>query len=225
MADKYKNSNECPLRGKMEGLMTEGTRKCPLGLLPGENGAQQSNSHRNYCQNGGSRNELNEAKEALKTMTPHLVEPGIINKLPSGERFWHYCPNILLALKDNKIAFDDKNGTAGGNGSDFNINVYEKIHLPITIAAAALVVAVCLILGETLFTTALLASISIIMFYVLGNLVRYYIITRVFPPPPKEDALDDDLYDEMNAENPDEMMTAGMGKPASGSTNSASDRE
>jgi hypothetical protein len=91
----------------------------------------------------------------------------------------------------------------------------DKMHLPITITAAASVIAVCLILGETLFRMALWTSIAIILFWVLGNLVRYYVTTTVLPPPPPPEAepTDEDITDEMLGENPEEVMSDSPANP------------
>ncbi|MCL2605030.1 MAG: hypothetical protein FWD90_11185 [Defluviitaleaceae bacterium] len=80
---------------------------------------------------------------------------------------------------------------------------FNKIHLMACIVAAASVIAACIIRGETLFTMASLASAAIIIFYILGNLVRYYIVTRVFPPPPEEGEANEDLSADSSENNPD----------------------
>jgi hypothetical protein len=63
---------------------------------------------------------------------------------------------------------------------------FDKFHLLTCIIAAASVTLACIIRRESLFTMALWASVAIMVFYVLGNLVRYYFVTRVFPPPEAE---------------------------------------
>jgi hypothetical protein len=81
---------------------------------------------------------------------------------------------------------------------------FNKLHLLVCIVAAATVTAVCLIRGESIFTMALLASLAIIIFYVAGNLVRYYLVTRIFPPPPPEEEPGDEFADDTLSDNPDE---------------------
>jgi flagellar biosynthesis/type III secretory pathway M-ring protein FliF/YscJ len=91
---------------------------------------------------------------------------------------------------------------------------YNKIHLMVCIVAAAAVITACIIRGENLFTMALLASVAIVVFYVLGNLVRYYIVTRVFPPPPEEEeATGEESPADSGEENPDEETAGASAAP------------
>lgn len=75
---------------------------------------------------------------------------------------------------------------------------FAKFHLPIIIVAAITVVVISLIRGEHLFSMALWTSVAIVVFWLLGNIVRYYMYTSVFP----EYAPDDEPED--NSEPPDE---------------------
>jgi len=63
---------------------------------------------------------------------------------------------------------------------------FAKFHVPVSIAAALAVVIICLIRRESLFIMASFTSIAIVVFWVLGNVVRYYLQTSVFPPPAVE---------------------------------------
>ena len=69
---------------------------------------------------------------------------------------------------------------------------YDKLHIFICMIVAIIMIAICLIRQETLFSMALWTSIAILIFWFLGNMVRYYIVTQVFPPPP----IDDFVFDE-----------------------------
>ena len=90
----------------------------------------------------------------------------------------------------------------------------DKMHLPITITAAASVVVVCLIIGESLYRMALWTSVAIVVFWRLGNLVRYYVTTRVLPPPVvEEENADNEMNDEMQGDNPDEVMASAPANP------------
>jgi hypothetical protein len=71
----------------------------------------------------------------------------------------------------------------------------DKLHILVCITAAASVTLACILRGESLFTMALLSSAAIILFWFLGNLTRYYLVTRVFPPPSEEA-----IKDEANAD-------------------------
>ena len=85
---------------------------------------------------------------------------------------------------------------------------YNKMHVFICIIAAASVVIICLILQETLFRMAFWASVAIATFYVVGNLVRYYLVTYILPPPP-ETVLEEDefMMDEMGEEEMENTET------------------
>jgi len=67
---------------------------------------------------------------------------------------------------------------------------FAKFHVPVSIAAALAVVVICLIRRESLFVMASFTSIAIVTFWVLGNIVRYYLQTRAFPPPVVEEVVD-----------------------------------
>jgi len=78
---------------------------------------------------------------------------------------------------------------------------YDKFHIFVCFIAAIAVIAACLIRGDTLFVMALLTSIAIIVFWFLGNLLRYYIVTQIFPPPVVEEFVyDESMFDEMELE-------------------------
>ncbi|MCL2189915.1 MAG: hypothetical protein FWC16_13040 [Defluviitaleaceae bacterium] len=93
---------------------------------------------------------------------------------------------------------------------------YDKLHIFICMIVAIVVITVCLIRRETLFTMALWTSVAIVLFWFLGNMVRYYIITQVFPPPPEEEfVFDESMLDEMGEEGMEEMAEAAAdGTPA-----------
>jgi len=85
---------------------------------------------------------------------------------------------------------------------------FSKIQLLISVLAGLPVVIICLVRGETLFTMALWTSVAIIIFWLLGNIARYYLQTQVFPPPP-EDYYPDEMYgDEVGEEGMDEFAEA-----------------
>jgi hypothetical protein len=58
---------------------------------------------------------------------------------------------------------------------------FAKFHLPVIIRAAITVVVICIVREENLFTMALWTSTAIVVFWLLGNIVRYYLYTTVFP--------------------------------------------
>ena len=57
----------------------------------------------------------------------------------------------------------------------------EKLHIYICIIAAFTATVVCIIMGETLYRMCVWISLSIIVFYVLGQITRLYIMSKVFP--------------------------------------------
>ncbi|MCL2203224.1 MAG: hypothetical protein FWB88_04735 [Defluviitaleaceae bacterium] len=84
---------------------------------------------------------------------------------------------------------------------------YDKLHIFICMIVAVVIITVCLIRQESLFIMAMWTSIAIVFFWFLGNLVRYYIITRIFPPPEIEEInYDELLMDDMLEELPEEVM-------------------
>jgi hypothetical protein len=68
---------------------------------------------------------------------------------------------------------------------------FSKIQLLISILAGLPVVVLCLIMDTNLFFMATWTSIAIAVFWLLGNMVRFFLQTKVFPPPeivePNED--------------------------------------
>jgi len=94
---------------------------------------------------------------------------------------------------------------------------FNKIHLMVCIVAAASVIVACIIRGENLYTMALLASVAIIVFYFIGNMVRYYIVTRIFPAPPSEDeeAANGEASGEASEGNPDDESPETSANPDS----------
>ena len=58
----------------------------------------------------------------------------------------------------------------------------EKMHLYITVAAALTMTVNGIVSGVTFFQMAVWVSLTIVAFYTIGQLVRYYINTKVFPP-------------------------------------------
>jgi len=96
---------------------------------------------------------------------------------------------------------------------------YEKLHVFICIVAAAIIVVVCLVMRETLFRMAFWTSITIVTFYVVGNLVRYYLVTYIFPPPP-ETVLEEDefMMEMMDGEDNTETMADAPANPEQSAT-------
>ena len=58
----------------------------------------------------------------------------------------------------------------------------EKLHLYVCIIAAIVMSVVCILIGAPLYQMAAWVSLTIVVFYVIGQFVRYFLVTNVFPP-------------------------------------------
>ena len=56
----------------------------------------------------------------------------------------------------------------------------EKLHLYICLAAAFIVTVICILRNETLYRTSIAVCLTIVAFYVLGQVVRIYLSNTVF---------------------------------------------
>ena len=57
---------------------------------------------------------------------------------------------------------------------------FEKLHIYLCIFAALVVTAVCIFRNENLYRMSLFVSFSIIIFYVVGQAFRLYLVHKVF---------------------------------------------
>lgn len=72
----------------------------------------------------------------------------------------------------------------------------EKLHLYLCTISAVIVTIACIIVGATLYWMAAAVSVTIIMFYFIGQVVRFYLSTQVFPAEEVEE-LEDEMEEEM----------------------------
>jgi hypothetical protein len=94
---------------------------------------------------------------------------------------------------------------------------YNRIHLLLSVLAALIVTAICIIKQESLYWMAMWVSVSIISFYIFGLFVRGYIISRIFPPPKPPEPEEEPMIDlnepaylnEDEATEPDEPIFVG----------------
>jgi hypothetical protein len=63
----------------------------------------------------------------------------------------------------------------------------EKLHLQLCIAAALVVAIACIISGSTPFWMAAWVSLTIVLFYVIGECLRFFLTTQVFPAEEEAD--------------------------------------
>jgi uncharacterized membrane protein YqjE len=63
---------------------------------------------------------------------------------------------------------------------------YEKLHLYITLLAALAMTVACIVSGMPVYMLALWVSVTIVLFYVIGSFVRFFFITKIFPPAAAE---------------------------------------
>ena len=89
-------------------------------------------------------------------------------------------------------------------------NPLEKLSLYISAAAAIIVLIACIISGATLYWMAAWVSLSIVAFYLIGEGVRYFLVTSVFPPEEEEEDYGEEYaepeaYIESDIDTEDEM--------------------
>jgi len=58
----------------------------------------------------------------------------------------------------------------------------EKLPLYVSAAAASIVLLACIAIGAALYWMAIWVSVTIALFYVIGEFVRFFLTTKVFPP-------------------------------------------
>jgi hypothetical protein len=58
----------------------------------------------------------------------------------------------------------------------------EKIHLYICAVAAIVALLACIAIGAEIYEMALIVSVTIGVFYIIGQCIRMFLITSVFPP-------------------------------------------
>ena len=63
----------------------------------------------------------------------------------------------------------------------------EKLSLFVSAIAATVVLIACIVIGAQLYIMAAWVSLTIALFYVIGELIRFFLVTRVFPPENEED--------------------------------------
>ena len=88
------------------------------------------------------------------------------------------------------------------------ISRMEKLHLYICIAAALIVTVVCILREETLYGTAVLVSLTIIIFYVLGQIFRIYLSGNVFKKAEIEAAADVAIADAVSEDMTESSVSA-----------------
>jgi hypothetical protein len=67
----------------------------------------------------------------------------------------------------------------------------KKLHILISIMAAFVMTAICIFRQESLYTMAIVVSVTIVVFYVIGAFVRAFVDQRVFPEPTMVQTFDD----------------------------------
>ena len=64
---------------------------------------------------------------------------------------------------------------------------FKKLPFYTSAAAAVVVLIACIIMRAHLFWMAIWVSLSIVLFFVIGEFIRFFIVTQVFPPEPEQD--------------------------------------
>jgi hypothetical protein len=72
-------------------------------------------------------------------------------------------------------------------GKDNNNRRIDKLHIYICLIAAAVVTAVCIFRNESLYRMSIWVTVAIVVFYIIGSLIRYYLTSVVFPLPVEEE--------------------------------------
>ena len=68
----------------------------------------------------------------------------------------------------------------------------EKLSLYISASAAIVVLVACIVIGAQLYIAAAWVSITIALFYVIGEWIRFFLATKVFPQAEDEDEDEDE---------------------------------
>lgn len=68
----------------------------------------------------------------------------------------------------------------------------EKLPVYLCTIAAIIVLIACIAVGAQLFTMAMTVSITIVVFFIIGLIVRIFLITQVLPPEEEMPLVDDD---------------------------------
>ena len=78
------------------------------------------------------------------------------------------------------------------------LNRLEKLPFYISIVSAIVVLIACIIVGAQLYIMAAWVSLTIALFYIIGEFTRFFFATKVFPP--EEAAEEDSEFLEIDAE-------------------------
>jgi hypothetical protein len=66
---------------------------------------------------------------------------------------------------------------------------FQQLHLIITVIAALIITAICLVLNTGLFYLAVWVSATIVLFYMLGQVIRLYLSSVLKPPAPEAEEI------------------------------------
>ena len=70
----------------------------------------------------------------------------------------------------------------------------EKLPHYISAIAAIIVLLACILIGAPLYWMAAWVSFAIALFYVIGQVLRYFLVSQLYPHPLEEEELHDDEY-------------------------------
>ena len=62
----------------------------------------------------------------------------------------------------------------------------DKLHIYLCIIAAFTATVVCIVTHESLYRMCVWITLSIIVFYILGQIMRFYIVNKIFPKAEEE---------------------------------------
>ena len=93
---------------------------------------------------------------------------------------------------------------------------YQKLPFIISAISAIVVVLACIVAGVAVYVMAAWVSATIFVFFIIGEFVRFFLVTKVFPPEDDvADLLDEigiEVYDEENRVEDGEMEEEGDGE-------------
>lgn len=72
----------------------------------------------------------------------------------------------------------------------------ERLSFLISAAAAIVVLVACIVIGATLIWMALWVSITLFAFYIIGEVVRYVLVSSLYPPELEEDEFLGEMFDD-----------------------------
>ena len=85
----------------------------------------------------------------------------------------------------------------------------EKFPLYISVISAIIVLLACIAVSAPLYWMATWVSLTIVIFYVIGHAIRFYLIKEVFPPEEEMPEIEDEEHEDGEAEEQEDYEEPG----------------